>query len=401
MRMVLTAAVFILLSIPLKLGAQRVGRDRISVEAKGYAGYLFDNRVELDSHLYGSADLAVGFTPSRMGTDAYAKAYGYPTCGLGMCVSFLSDIEVPGESYFGNYYSAYGFFRRNLFEARNLTAGYMIEIGPAFNPVRYDPVINPDNIYVSSFLMVHAAAGAYVRYRFLENWEIGLAVRAKHHSNGRSALPNYGQNMIEGGLSLAYLFGAEEADAGEVMQDEKPSFDKGFQYHLTISGGAHCTRSDWKRYNLLVPDSSDKQDVFKAYPRFAFSADVMYRYALKCSTGISLDAFVVPDIKTLEKNDRFLYGDKAVDEGPGYSPVFFGISLVQEFYYRNLALHMALGFYPVDPRLGLSCDVSWNYQKAGLRYYIPAWNDMFIGMAVKANDFSESEMVEFSIGIRL
>lgn len=401
MKMVLTAAVFILLSIPLKLGAQRAGRDHISIETKGYAGYLFDNRVELDSHLYGSADLTVGFTPSRMSADIYARAYGYPTYGLGTCVSFFTDIDVPGDSHFGNYYSAYGFFRRNLINARNLTAGYMIEIGPAFNPVRYDPVTNPNNIYVSSALMVHAAAGAYVRYRFLENWEFGLTVRAKHHSNGRSALPNYGQNMIEGGLTLAYLLGTEESDMDEIVPVEKPSFDKGFHYHITLGGGAHCTGSDWQRYNLLVPDSSDKRDVFKAYPRFGLSADVMYRYALKCSTGISLDAFVVPDIRTLEENDRFLYGDKAVDEGPGYSPVFFGISVVQEFYYKNLALHLALGFYPAQPRLGLSGDVSWNYQKAGLRYYIPALKDMFIGMAVKANDFSESEMVEFSIGIRL
>ena len=78
-----------------------------------------------------------------------------------------------------------------------------------------------------------------------------------------------------------------------------------------------------------------------------------------------------------------------------------GIALVQEFHYRSFALNFALGLYPQRPSLGRSGDVSWNYQKAGLRYYLPVQTGLFVGIGMKANDFQESEYVEFTIGVRL
>ena len=60
-----------------------------------------------------------------------------------------------------------------------------------------------------------------------------------------------------------------------------------------------------------------------------------------------------------------------------------------------------MGAYLSEPAMGLSDDVSWNYQKAGLRYYIPSWNNLYIGLGMKANDFRESEYIELSIGVEI
>lgn len=403
----LTAAATFLMTLPL--GAQRIDRDHLSLEARTYGGYLFNNRVELESHWYMSADIAVGLTTEPSDYDIYAQAYGYPSIGLGSCICFMSAIEVPGQSYFGNYYSIYGFFERDVFRFRNFSAGYGLEVGAAFNPVRYDPVLNPLNYYVSSVLMVHAAACLHAGWRFDENWGIALRLRAKHYSNGRSALPNYGLNMLEGGVSLRYYLREDVTGGGgsyrdgtaDFREDDHNMFERGLSWELAAGGGVHCTRSDWNRYNSSVADVGQKSKIFKAYPRFSVSADIIYRYSLKFSSGISLESFFVPDIKTLKANDKAVYGEDAVAAGPGYSPFALGLAALQEFHYHNFALRISIGMYPIQPKLGLSDDASWNYQKVGLRYHLPRPAGMFVGAAVKANDFRESEYVELSVGIRL
>ncbi len=202
---VFQAAVISLLVMSSTAAAQK-RRDNFSLEARGYGGYLFENKVDFKNHYFGSADITAGFTSDLTGGDAYSAAYGYPTYGLGACACFLSDISLPEPSSLGNFYSLYGFFERDVFRYRNFTAGYSLELGGAYNPVRYDPVINPQNYYVSSVIMVHAAAGLHAKWRFAGNFEAGVRFRAKHYSNGRSALPNYGLNMLEAGLSLGYYF---------------------------------------------------------------------------------------------------------------------------------------------------------------------------------------------------
>ena len=381
--------------------AQKPDMDHTYLWSRGYAGYVFNNRVVLGSNVYPSIDLAAGVRTLPRDSSVFAAAYGYPKYGIGTSIAFTSILEVPESSRFGNYYSIYGYFERDLMRTGIFTASYRIETGFAYNPVRYSPVTNPLNLYVSSILMVHAAAALGLDFRICPNWTLSLDVRAKHYSNGRSALPNYGLNMVEAGIALkGYLHQLQDAIPVHSMK-RRDGFEKGFTWQFALHSGAHCTASDWKLYNSRVADPQLKQTVFKAYPRFSFSVAPMYRYALKYSSGLALDVFWVPDMDVLERNEQLLDDNEPSYEDPGYLPVYMGIALVQEFHYRSFALNFALGLYPQRPSLGRSGDVSWNYQKAGLRYYLPVQTGLFVGIGMKANDFQESEYVEFTIGVRL
>ena len=204
--------------------------------------------------------------------------------------------------------------------------------------------------------------------------------------------------MLEAGVSLRYAPSISEARRSMKVEE---SFDKRVNFHIAAAGGAHCTKSDWTRFNVREMAPGHKSTVFKAYPRFSISADMLYRYSIKAASGISLEMFYSPDVDILERNDRYVYGDMEVDSAPTYSPVSAGVALAQEFYYRNFGLFFTLGAYLSEPAMGLSDDVSWNYQKAGLRYYIPSWNNLYIGLGMKANDFRESEYIELSIGVEI
>ena len=115
------------------------------------------------------------------------------------------------------------------------------------------------------------------------------------------------------------------------------------------------------------------------------------------------------DIKELEAADRILYGDAAVDASPGYSPISIGLAVVQEVYWKNFAVHVAIGAYPYrhkgvnDKELNEKLDDrerGWHYEKAGVRYYFPKLGDTYVGFAIKSHSI-KAEYLEFSLGIRL
>ena len=61
--------------------------------------------------------------------------------------------------------------------------------------------------------------------------------------------------------------------------------------------------------------------------------------------------------------------------------------------------HLAVGAYPYL-KTGLTQDIQWNYQKAGLRYYFPKANDIFVGFVIKASSFV-ADHFELSVGLRI
>ena len=135
----------------------------------------------------------------------------------------------------------------------------------------------------------------------------------------------------------------------------------------------------------------------------------MYRYALRYATGIGIDMFYSSNMKELEAADRILYGDAAVDASPGYDPISVGIAVVQEVYWKNFAVHVAIGAYPYrhkgvnDKELNEKMDDrerGWHYEKAGFRYYFPKLGDTYLGFAIKSHSI-KAEYLEFSVGIRL
>ena len=226
-----------------------------------------------------------------------------------------------------------------------------------------------------------------------KHFELGLDFMYRHYSNGMLSLPNGGIDVLGTGVFVRYKF--YEEDVVKIIKPEK-NFDKGFQYHITLSGGVHSCRAEWMAYNVMVDDVYQKQTVFKKHPKLSLSMDVMYRYALKYASGVSLDMFYSSNIESLKQCDRIIYGENVTDD-VAYSAFSLGVSLVNEIYYKNLAVYLAFGVYPYR-ELGLYC-VEWHYEKAGLRYYFDDFYGLFAGFAIKAHNF-DAEYFEFSLGIR-
>jgi hypothetical protein len=189
------------------------------------------------------------------------------------------------------------------------------------------------------------------------------------------------------------------------------------QYMITFGTGFHTCQAEWNTYAYDHSDPSKPARVptkeeaagLKAHPKFSLSFDAMYRYALRYATGIGIDMFYSSNMKELEAADRILYGDAAVDASPGYDPISVGVAVVQEVYWKNFAVHVAIGAYPYrhkgvnDKELNEKIDDrerGWHYEKAGIRYYFPKLADTYLGFAIKSHSI-KAEYLEFSVGIRL
>ena len=134
----------------------------------------------------------------------------------------------------------------------------------------------------------------------------------------------------------------------------------------------------------------------------------MYRYAPRYATGIGIDLFYSSNMKELKESDIILYGQDEVDNCPGYNPFSVGIAIVQEVFWRNFSVHVAVGAYPYRHK-GVNSEAAkeagdrergWHYEKAGLRYYIPKAHNLFVGFGIKSHSI-KAEYLEFSTGIKL
>ena len=419
---ILTAAIMLL--IPGMAYAQKRSGSDIVIGGHGWYGTDIENirPSEIVSNGYMTYEAAVGFQTTPESGCQYAEAFGYPMLSAGLSLASMGDFKMADNTRFPNLYSVFGSFERSLLRTRPFSLGYQFDFGATYNPGRFDPVNSPSNNWLSSPFMAYFGAGVFAKFHIGKHWEVGADFMFRHYSNGRLALPNEALNAVGGGIFARYRL--EEYDYRKYKTYSKvknPEFDKGMQYMITFGTGFHTCQGEWRAYveNPDKPLTPKQQKAaasrLKAHPKFSLSFDAMYRYSLRYATGIGIDLFYSSNMKDLAAADKVLYSPEAIKTSPGYAPLSVGVAVVQEVYWRNLAIHVAIGAYPYrnkgvnassvvteQDRVLMEDDRErgWHYEKAGLRYYFPKLGDTYVGFAIKSHSI-KAEYLEFSIGIRL
>ena len=373
--------------------------------------------IEMTHNGYMTYEASVGFQTDPSDKCAYAQAFGFPMLSVGVSVANMGDFKFVDNSRFPALYAVYGSFERSLFRRQHFSCGYQMDFGLSYNSERYDPVAVPANNWLSSPVMAYFGAGVFAKAHFGKHWEIGANAMFRHFSNGRTGLPNEALNALGAGLFARYRLAEYTPEKYAKAEKVKKEFKKGMQYMVAVGAGIHTCQAEWNvlsydNYLAEQPGSRtpSKEDAaaLRAHPKFSLSFDATYRYSLRYATGIGVDMFYSSNMDELEAADRILYGDAAVDACPGYSPISLGLAVVQEVYFRNFAVHVAIGAYPYrhkgvnDKALNDKFDDrerGWHYEKAGFRYYFPKLGDTFLGFAIKSHSI-KAEYLEFSAGVR-
>ena len=414
MKQIITSvlAVIALIISTTSANAQGVRSSDLSFSAQGWYGYDIERtRPNITSFGYMNYEVAVGIQTNPENKNPYAEAFGFPLINIGMSIARTSNFQFSDPTHFPDLYSIYGSFERSILKTKYVSAGYLLNFGATYNPGRYDPVNNPSNNWLSSPFMAYFGAGVFGKVHIGKRWEAGVNVMFRHFSNGRLALPNEALNAIGVGIFARYRLSDYEYDKYTKKYNFERNWNKGMQYMIVFGGGVHTCMAEWNAYVESEPDPVKKAEAvasLKAHPKFSLSFDAVYRYSMRYATGLGLDLFYSTNMDALEKSDRVFYGDEAVDNSPGYNPLSVGIAVVQEVYWRNFAVHVAIGAYPyrhkgvngAEAKAAGDRERGWHYEKAGIRYYFPKLGDTFVGFAIKSHSI-KAEYLEFSIGVRI
>ena len=406
------AVIALIFAATTTASAQGVRSSDLTFMAQGWYGFDIEkSRPNLTSYGYMNYEAAVGIQTNPENRNPYAEAFGFPMINIGFSLSRTSNFKFSDTTKFPDLYTLYGSFERSILKKRLVSAGYLLDFGITYNPGRYDPVNNPGNNWLSSPIMAYFGAGVFAKMHIGKRWEAGVNVMFRHFSNGRLDLPNEALNGVGAGLFVRYRMSDYEYEKYTQKYNFERNWDKGMQYMIVLGGGVHTCMAEWNAYVESEPDPVKKAEAaaqLKAHPKFSLSFDAIYRYSMRYATGIGLDLFYSTNMDALEKSDRVFYCDEAVDNCPGYFPLSVGIAVVQEVYWGNFAVHVAVGAYPYRHK-GVNGELAkeagdrergWHYEKAGFRYYFPKLGDMFVGFAIKSHSI-KAEYLEFSLGVRI
>ncbi|MBQ9147001.1 MAG: hypothetical protein IJX68_04715 [Rikenellaceae bacterium] len=392
--------------------AQSINGSDLAISAQGWYGFDIEkSRPNLTSYGYMNYEAAVGIQTKPENQNPFAEAFGFPLIDIGISIARTGNFKFSDQTHFPNLYSAYGSFERSILRTEHFSAGYLLNFGATYNPAKYDPVNNPGNNWLSAPFMAYFGAGVFGKLHIGKRWETGVNFMFRHFSNGRLSLPNEALNGMGVGVFARYRLSDYDHKKYTTKYGFERNYQRGMQYMIVVGGGVHTCMAEWNAYVEREPDPVKKAEAaakLKAHPKFSLSFDALYRYSMRYATGLGVDLFYSSNMKELEASDRIFYGNEAVDRSPGYSPLSVGIAVVQEVYWRNFAVHVAIGAYPYrhkgvngpEAKAAGDRERGWHYEKAGIRYYFPKLGDTFVGFAIKSHSI-KAEYLEFSVGVRL
>ena len=365
-----------------------------SAVAQNLSFYAGQNRTLYDGRYYPALfgeNVAPTFTTfeSRLGwTDesrsAFADICKHPEIGVGFQLDALQSIQAANGPGMGNIYSVYGYFDRPILVLGGFSFGYSGEFGLGFMfRNRYDPVVNPWNVVISSPVNAHISMGVQAQYDITPRYNAGIGFFFNHHSNGAVSFPNYGLNTFE--LALRVGMKAPRTQAAPALEPAvEKVFKRGFQFGLQVSSGIMSNEANYWR-------SIEEEGVWvnDRYFKFALDASVLYRYYPTQASGLGFDLFVTPFCDKIAEHDG---------RGETYVPVSYGISVLHELSYKDFSLMAGVGRY-LHHHDGLARNKKL-YQLVMVKYYFPQVGDIYTGIVLKAHKFMAAECIQVCVGKR-
>lgn len=373
----------------LKAGADRmtIGSFRDSYFSTGFNSYTFELDYATD--------------PSD-GTDGFAAGYNYPVFGIGITYNTLSDVIFRSE--YGKYsdmVALYGKMSRDLLRTRHIGFGYDISLGLSYSKAYYDAIDNPSNWFFSAPVLFYVAGGGHLTWFVGPRLDIEANINVRHNSSARFAYPNGGLNYWGGGLSARYRLKERNAPTGHIFRTRQISedhFEKEWSVEVYAGGGVHACAAEWLAFTKTESRETQAKTNLRKWPMASLSADAIYRISGRFGAGFTADAFWNSNTERLRWADSILYSEEENAASKGYSPFSFGVGLVQEVFYKDIALYVQEGIY-LQRKMGIHGEHGWLYERAGIRYYPEALDPFFVSVCIKAHKF-KADYMDFSVGIR-
>ena len=197
-------------------------------EMEGYRAHFPMFELSLQKQTYGKA--------------YWQSCFNYPAVGVTAFYSGMGNIDVMGKAF-----AIYPYIYFPLIKNTDTNFGIRFGLGLGYLTEKYDHIENPYNICIGSNLNAAASVTFDIAHRFTDRFKMSIFGGLTHFSNGCTAEPNKGTNVLKGGISAAYMIN-EPVDYIKPHQlNEKKSIEylKEFRPELYVSMSYGSKRIDY------------------------------------------------------------------------------------------------------------------------------------------------------------
>jgi len=330
------------------------------------AGTMIRNGGELGEEIaerarYRGIDFQLGFTNKDL-TDPYNVLYRIPVMGVGFNVSTFHESEI------GDPFALYYFFEIPLQteQDKRISISYKGAFGVSFNFNPFDSISNPNDVLIGSKQNCFVGLGLGAKYQFNPRWQVVAGIEFRHFSNGSIKQPNFGINVLQASLGVAYKpFGINP----QISDKNIPAFVRYNQFNFAILAGS-------KNYAAGEPN----------YMKSGISINWLRSLSYKFRAGIGMDLFFAS-----------LAGPRNGIASTFSNSFSSGVTGSGEWVLnRHIYIPVALGIYL--HRNTFNDETNGFYERIGMRYRFN--NNMFAGLTIKAHK-GAADFFEWTLGYTL
>lgn len=220
-----------------------------------------------------SAHLRYGFYLPE-GTSRY-RVYGDTYWGIGLAPFYFGNQEELGNPV--ALYLYQGARIANL--SRTITFNFEWNFGLSGGWQPYDPESNPNNKIVGSRYNAFINTSLLLKWKLSSHLDVTAGADLTHFSNGNTAFPNAGINMLGGKVGAVYRFeDTERMDRRRFYSAH--NFPRHISYDVVLFGS-------WRRKGVTYLD--EKIPSPHTYPVIGANIGAFYNVSYKFRTGISVD----------------------------------------------------------------------------------------------------------------
>jgi len=314
------------------------------------------------------------------GSKLWQQLYNYPSYGIG-----VYWVRFPQTDELGNPTALYLFFSGPFKRWDKWTFNYDIGFGLTYNWKPYNVEGNPYNIAIGSYNTVYIDAGLSINWMFSKRWELSGGFSFTHFSNGATAVPNFGINLVAPRIGLKYKF---YQGIPEYKKQDVPKYKAEWEWYASLAGGVKQIEVDTTNTGL-----SDKY-LDENFGVCVISSAILRQISYKSKFGLGLD--FIYDGSTNAQID-VSDGEPSPVNVPFTDKLSVGIYGSYELVMNKVSLAIHPGFYVLRKEIEGQSPVF--YQRIGLKYNF--WEGMFAGIFVRASNFSKAEFIEWTLGYSL
>lgn len=327
------------------------------------------------------------------GQKLWQQLYGYPTWGFAYyTVNFFDANELGMPS------AIYTFINAPIIKRfKNWSINYEVGFGLTYNWKPFDQNTNPFQYAIGSSNTVFIDAGLNADVNIGKHFNLTAGFTFTHFSNGATRVPNLGINLMAPRIGIKYRFKPRK----EFIVVEVPKYSDNWEYVVLVAGSS-------KQIGFKVIDNADTSYVAETYGVFTISTGVNRQISHKVKFGAGIDVGYDGSYNSYISYENSKTTER-INAGNG-NKLSIGAYGSFELVINNLSMIIQPGWYlyreewkvPENPSEKISIPrrkPGGSYQRIGLKYHI--FDNVFVGINVRAYNFSVADYIEWNVGYRV